>query len=547
MQEIETAKTDVLVLGGGLAGRRAATAAAETGADVCLACMARGASPYLVAFNTPIGLTDPADSPEIYFDDMVRAGCGLNDRRLVRVLAEQSVAAFEELVDLGIPFARDGERYRQRHLSGNTYPRAVYIPKGVGAAALNHLDIRLSELRVIVWTGWKVINLLRDGPDVVGALLADRRAGRLLAVHARSVVIAMGGIGQLYEESTYPADVAADAYGLAFDAGARLIDMEFVQFEPTVTIHPEGCRGMEMPTAMMGDGALLVNADGERFMIRYNPEHAERRIEKARLSLCIQREIDEGRGLPGGAVFFDTTAMPSDKLEGYISHCRRLRAAGVDPATEMVRVRPAAHSEMGGIFIDEAGWTGVPGLYACGEAAGGVHGASRLAGNGGGETATFGGVVGRGAVAGMLKACGRDWARIEMAAADPIRAAINANGEVVPDEIKGAVRAIMSRSAGLYRDAAGLSAGIEELETLQSHIEVRLRVDHLGDAIAAGEARNMVLAGRMITMAALARTESRGAHQRLDFTDRDDDNWLEHVACKRGPDGEPALGKLAIH
>ncbi len=547
MLQIETAQTDVLVLGGGLAGRRAAVSAAEAGVNVSLACMARGASPHLVAFNTPLGHADPDDSPDIYYQDMLRGGYGLNDRRLIRVLADQGVAAFQELAALGIPFARDGEGYRQRHLSGNTYPRAVFIPEGVGRIVLDRLDERLDELGATVWAGWKVVDLLRDGKQVVGALLAQRHEGRLLAVRARGTVIAMGGIGQLYEDSTYPADVAADAYALAYDAGAQLIDMEFVQFEPTVTVHPAGCRGMEMPTAMLGDGARLLNADGERFMFRHNPEHGEKRIEKARMSLCILAEIDEGRGLPDGTVHFDTTAMPGDQLESYISHCRRLRAAGLDPATEMVRVRPAAHSEMGGIFIDETGWAGVPGLYAGGEAAGGIHGASRLAGNGGSETVVFGGVIGRGAAAGMLEPRDRDWRQIEAAAAAPLRAAINSDGTVEPDTIKMALRSSLSRSAGLYRDAAGLGQGIEELETLRNRIEAGLRAKDLGGAIAAREARNMVLAGRMITMAALARTESRGAHQRRDFPDRDDARWLEHLAFTRGKDGELALGRLPVH
>ncbi len=547
MLDIEAAETDVLVLGGGFAGRRAAVAAREAGADVGLACMARGASPFVIAVSIPLGHADAGDSPEVYFDDMLRGGYGLNDRRLVRVLADHGVEAFDELVALGVPFARDGERYLQRHLSGNTYPRSVFIPEGIGGSLLDHLDARLDALDTKIWSGWKILDLLRDGDQVVGALLAERREGRLLAVRARSVVIAMGGIGQLYQDSTYPVDVAADAYALAHDAGARLIDMEFVQFEPLVTFHPAGCHGMEMPTAMMGDGARLLNADGERFMFRYNPEHGEKRIEKARLSLCIQREVDEGRGLADGTVLLDTTAMPPEQRESYVSHCRRMRAAGLDPATEMVQVRPAAHSQMGGIFIDETGWTGVPGLYAGGEAAGGIHGASRLAGNGGGETVVFGGLVGRGAAAGMPEARDRDWRRIEEAAAAPILAAIGTGGEVEPVAIKTALRAIMSRTVGLYRDAQGLRQGIEELAALQGRIEAGLGAQDLGDAIAAREARNMVLTARMVAMAALTRTESRGAHQRRDFPEQDDAHWLQHVVCSRGRDGTLALGRLAVH
>src|SRR4051812_8163391 len=369
--DIAKLQTDVLVLGGGIAGYRAAIAAREQGIAVTMAFFARGASPFVLGCNSPIGHADERDSPEVFFEDTMRGGYGLNDRRLVRAMATGTVEAQRDLSDMGVPFPTEQDRISQRHLSGNTFPRSLFIPEGTGRIVLEHLMARAGEIGVRILPALKVVDLLNDGGGVVGALLWDQRAEAFLAVCARAVVLAMGGIGRLYSDSTYPADVGSDSYGLALKHGARLIDMEFVQFEPVVTVWPEACRGMEMPTAMLGDGAHLLNAEGERFMLRYNPEHGEKQTEKAKMALCIQTEIDEGRGLPDETVLFDTTVLPKEQLESYKTHVRRLRNAGADPLTTPPHVRPASHSQMGGVLIDDAGWTGLPGLYAGGETAGG--------------------------------------------------------------------------------------------------------------------------------------------------------------------------------
>jgi succinate dehydrogenase/fumarate reductase flavoprotein subunit len=544
-RDIEVAEVDILVLGGGIAGYRAAIAAREAGARVGQAYLARGASPYIIGANVPLGAVDPRDTPEQYATDMLEGGYHLNDRRLVKALAENAVASFEDLVRLGIPFARDERGYRQRHLSGNRYPRSVYIPEGLGKVMLEHLVRHAEAIGVSAWSGYRVVALLRDNSAVVGALLADRRTGQLLAVHAGSVLLAMGGIGQLYHDSTYPADVAADAYALALEAGATLIDMEFVQFEPVVVVEPSDCRGMEMPTAMLGDGAHLLNAKGERFMFRYNPEYGERQIEKARMSLCIQQEIDEGRAFPDGTVLFDTTVVPPEKLESYVSHCRRLRNAGLEPRTQGARVRPAAHSEMGGISIDADGWTGVPGLYAVGEASGGVHGASRLAGNGGGETIAMGWLVGRAMAAQGRNPQVSDWNRVHAEALDMFLAGQSRKGAGEVDQIKQAIRAIMSASAGLFRTAEGLRKGLEEMTRL-SRVAEELPRETLDEALGARSCRNMTLVAGLILQAALARTESRGAHQRRDYPDRDDSSWLKHIGFRREETGRVRMDLLAL-
>jgi succinate dehydrogenase/fumarate reductase flavoprotein subunit len=544
--DITTVQADVLVIGGGIAGHRAALAARQRGADVLMAYVARGASPFVIGCNVPTMQVQPQDSPEAYAADMIRGGYGLNDHRLVHAMVNESIAAFDELAGLGVPFARDHDLPSLRHLSGNTYARSVYVAEGTGRSIMDALGKEVSRTGITAMTGWKALRLLKAETAVVGALLWRQQGGRLCAVHARSVVLAAGGIGRLYDDSTYPADVSAGSYGVALEAGARLLDMEFVQFEPVVTVWPEACRGMEMPTAMLGDGAHLLNADGERFMLRYNPGHGERQIEKARMALCIQQEIDAGRGLQGGTVLFDTTPVPRDRLETYVSHCRRLRSAGLDPAVQGPLVRPAAHSQMGGIHIDTTGWSGVPGLYAAGEAAGGVHGASRIAGNGCSDTVVFGGLAGRGAADGMRDISRVDRSEAVAAALEPILAMIERGGRKMPVSVKVEVCRTVSKAAPIWRSRQQLQQGAAALLDLQDQITAGLDVKDIRTAVEAVEAMHMVLTARTIVGSALQREESRGAHQRVDFPETDNANWLRHIVFRYGPEGDLLAETVAI-
>ena len=526
---IQVLETDVLVLGGGLAGFRAAVSARNSGAEVIAAYQAHGASQYIIGFNAPLGDSDPRDNPEVYFDDIVKGGYGLNDRQLVSVVAEGAIDALNELVSIGIPFERVGKKFAQRHLSGNSYPRSVFHPNGIGRLALKGLMEHSKSIGVKEQSGVKVINLLKDGDEVVGAILAKKHTGEFIAVHANAVVMAMGGIGAIYSDSTYPTDVASDSYALALQAGATLIDMEFVQFEPTVVVHPEGAKGMEMPTAMLGDGAHLLNSIGERFMFRYNPEFGETKIEKAKMALCIQREIDEGRGLPDGTVLFDTTKLPPEKLESYIHHCKRLRSSGLEPLTDLPRIRPAAHSHMGGIKVDKNYWTGISGFYAAGEASGGVHGASRLAGNGASDVIVSGGIAGRSAASFKKSGAKRNWDLIHHAALEKITSLSNKTEGIKAEEIKKALCDTMLFSAGLIRDEAGLKEGKKKLRDLQLLFNKGLQAKNLSDALRALEAEHMLLTAQVIIEAALERAESRGAHRRSDYPNSDDSSWLHHI------------------
>jgi succinate dehydrogenase/fumarate reductase flavoprotein subunit len=529
---IQVVETDVLVLGGGLAGFRAAVSAKNSGAEVIIAFQAHGASQYIIGFNAPLGDSDSRDNPQVYFDDIVKGGYGLNDRQLVSVIANGAIDALNELVSIGIPFERKANKFVQRHLSGNSYPRSVFHPNGIGHLALKGLIEHSKNIGVKEYSGVKVINLLKDGDEVVGAILAKKHTGEFIAVHANAVVMAMGGIGAIYSDSTYPADVASDSYALALHAGATLIDMEFVQFEPTVVVYPEGAKGMEMPTAMLGDGAHLLNSLGERFMFKYNPEFGETKIEKAKMALCIQREIDEGRGLSDGTVLFDTTKVPPEKLESYVNHCKRLRNSGLEPLTNLPRIRPAAHSHMGGIKVDKNYWTGIAGLYAAGEASGGVHGASRLAGNGASDVIVSGGVAGRSAASLKKSGAKRNWNQIHHTALEKIKSLSNKEKGIKAEEIKKALCDTMLSSAGLIRDEASLKRGRKKLIDLQSLLNQGVQSKSLPDALRALEAEHMVLTALVVVESALERSESRGAHRRSDYPNSDDSHWLHHIGFK---------------
>lgn len=543
MIKMEYVETDVLVLGGGLAGYRAALAARQHGAEVMIAYRARGASPFVIGFNAPLGHADARDTPEVFLADMIHGGYQLNDKRLARVLAYESVSAFRSLDELGVPFAREqgagptsSGRVRQRHLSGNSYPRSVFVPEGTGRAILEALIHKAQQENVRAIAGYKILHIVNHDDCVRGALLWKPQTQSVLVVDARAVVVAMGGIGQLYAGSTYPADVAADAYGLMIDAGAQMIDMEFVQFEPVVTVWPHACAGMEMPTAMLGDGAQLRNAKGERFMMRYNPPLGERGIEKAKMSLFIQQELDEGRGFPEGGVIFDTTVIPPDVLNSYVSHCKRLRAAGLEPSERSPIVAPAAHSTMGGAVIDQDGWTGVPGLFVGGESSGGIHGASRIAGNGCTDTLVFGAVAGRNAARHMVSRNAKVVRDAAKHALSPLSSQSARDSTAVQDA-KESIRLLLAESAGIWRTGNVLKDGLTKLHLIESELE-QAGSASLMELAGLFEAKHMAITARMIITAALLRTESRGAHQRTDYPQRDDSSWLQHIGFRKSDAGE---------
>lgn len=543
---IETVETDVLVLGGGLAGYRAANAARRSGAKVVIAYQAKGASQHIIGFNVPREDEDSSDSVAAYARDTIEGGYGINDRRLVEVMAGNAAAALRDLIEIGVPLQFDGSAIARRHLSGNTFARSVYHPNGIGRLAVSRLVELSDEQGIQKLAGWKAISLLQHASSVVGALLCRRDGSRLVAVRASSTVLAMGGVGAIFGNSTYPPDITADSYAFALDSGATLIDMEFVQFEPTVIVEPGPCCGMEMPTAMFADGATLRNRLGQRFMLEHNPGHGEMQIEKAKIALAIQSEVSAGRAEKEGTVLFDTSNIPSSRLESYIAHCKRLRLAGIEPGRDPIWVKPAAHSHMGGIRIDANCHTGIQGLYAAGEASGGVHGASRIAGNGGSDAIVFGGIAGAAAAVDRRKLTGLPWAGIVASAVEKLTSLPVRSDGPRPEDIKNAVRQTMLDHVGIVRTERDLLSALEDLRILHDELCAGLCLDKPADRVKALEAMSFIMAAKAVSRSSLERTESRGAHRRDDYPIRDDRNWMCHVSVSKAQTGELEVDRCGI-
>jgi aspartate oxidase len=519
--------TDVLVLGAGIGAYQAAIAAAKTGVKVKIVGHAKGASPYILGFNAPLDVRG-GDSPEKYFADTLEGGYHLGNRALIARLSREAEDAFCELQEWGVPFETRGGRPALRHLSGSRFPRSVFVKEGTGTAIHRALQRQADALGVERHLGLKIVRLVESQGSVIGAL-AKNQEGQLSGFRAGSTILALGGIGGLYDDSTYPTDVVGDSYALALDVGATLVDMEFVQFEPTVVTHPGAVKGMEMPTAMFGDGAIMLNAIGERFMCRYNPESCEKQIEKAKIALMIQTEIDEGRGTADGSVWFDATKLDSDCLKGYVAHYRRLVAAGVDPAREPVQIKPAAHSLMGGVKIDERCFSGVAGLFVCGEAAGGLHGASRIAGNGASDAIVLSRVAGRSAAQAQC-ACSQE--RFEQAMMAGIKRSVISD-ESLASEYLGSIRNTMSAFVGIRRSRSGLLQAMECLD----HIRLKIAQHWDGSVLnVLNSVRNAAMVASAIAQSAQLREESRGAHFRRDFPDVDR-SWQHSIEINFGPGG----------
>ena len=380
---IRQLETDVLILGGGLAALRAAIAAASAGARVAVmtkgtAGRAGSSAITSAGFSVAIGQADPADSPQSHFADTIRGG-GVNRRRLVEIFCEEAPARFWEMVSWGVQFERDAGTGRiLQHPSGDhSHPRtAVCVQhKGIGMT----LPLRAAAAGVEFLDRIIALDLMHDENGVSGVVALDQQTLELLAVRARATILATGGIGQLYPVTSNPNDVTGDGLALAYRAGARLVDMEFMQFYPWRLISYVTGRMPVQPSSFVA-GAVLRNADGERFMPRYDPERGDATTRDI-AARAIYTEILEGRGVNGG-VRLDLSQAP---LEEFIRLNPRVGRYfsdhGLDLATAELILAPEAHFLMGGVVIDEDGRTSLPGLLAAGEVSGGSDGGNRLDSN----------------------------------------------------------------------------------------------------------------------------------------------------------------------
>ena len=518
---------NVLVIGTGAAGLRAAIAAHQAGSEVVVIGKRRRDDAHTVlaagGINAALGSVDPQDSWQQHFADTLREGYFLADPRVVELMAREAPAAVLELADWGAPFARtpDG-RLDQRYFGAHRWRRTCYAGDWTGRAILRTLAAKVAELGLAVVDDQYVSRLLVGGGVCFGALAFDLETGERTVFLADAVVLAAGGHTRIWRRSSSRRDEnTGDGMYLALRAGCRLQDMELVQFHPTGMVAPEDAAGTLVTEAVRGEGGNLTNALGERFMARYDPERMELSA-RDRVALANYTEITQGRGGPNGGVFLDITHLGKDEILERLPRMYRqfLEYQMLDISQQPMEVAPTAHYSMGGVVVDpDTHATDVAGLYAAGEVTAGLHGANRLGGNSLSETVVFGRRAGE-AAAGW--SASRDLQlrdRTVVRAADEELSGLVRHGRQFARPLQRALRDAMWETCGVVRDQDGLRRGLDrvaELRELAGQVDVRPTSEGYADLAHALDLRASLVTAEATLLGALARSESRGAHQRSD-------------------------------
>jgi succinate dehydrogenase / fumarate reductase, flavoprotein subunit len=531
-EERRTAAT-VLVIGTGAAGLRAAIELAERGVQVlCVSKRRRDDAHTVLAaggINAALGTMDGEDSWEQHAADTLRDAYWLADPRIVERLCREAPSAIDELVRYGAQFAREDDgRLTQRFFGAHRWRRTCFAGDYTGREIQRTLVGRAAELSVEARDDVYVTRLLVHDGRVFGAYGFDVGDGSRWVILADAVVLAAGGHTRIWRRSSSRRDEnTGDAMRLAAEAGCRLQDMELVQFHPTGMVFPEESAGTLVTEAVRGEGGVLRNALGERFMERYDPERLELST-RDRVALANYTEIAEGRGTEHGGVLLDVSHLERDVVLRRLPRMYRqfVDVAMLDITKAPMEVAPTAHYSMGGVRVDaETLATDVEGLYAVGECATGVHGANRLGGNSLTECVVFGRLVGGEAVrwSAQLDVQVRDRAAIA-AAREEVDELLARRGEEFARPLQRAVRDLMSECCGVVRSEEGLQAGLARLEEVAARAEeMEVRPDLAGydDLAHAFDLQGSLLAARATLDCALERRETRGAHNRLDFPDQD--------------------------
>lgn len=541
-------RTTVLIIGAGAAGLRVAIELAEAGVD-CLVVGKRrhgDAHTRMAAggINAVLNSRDAEDRWELHAADTIREGGFLSDPRAVELLAREAPARVEELAAWGCLFARtDDGRIDQRYFGAQSFRRTCFVGDVTGQAILETLVRRARSLEVPFREHLFVTGILVGDAGATGALALDLERREPVHLAAPVVVLAAGGFTSLYHRSSSrPDENTGDAVGLAWDAGADLRDMEMVQFHPTGMVEPAAMRGRLVTEAVRGEGGRLYNVDGERFMERYAPDQMELAARDV-VARANDREIRSGRGTAAGGVLLDISHRDEAVIRARLPRIhRQFLDQGVDITSAPMEVAPTAHYPMGGVRVDpETGATGVPGLYAVGEAASGVHGANRLGGNSLAETVVFGRRTGAAIAASDDVARTPDPPARSVVGAYAARldALARAAGHHDPLELTDAVRRVMDRHAGITRSGDGLRAGIEELDEIRERT-ASLRLDEGGAdlprIVLALGLPFMLRAAEAALRSALLREESRGAHFREDAPEARE-AWNRSIIASSDGDG----------
>jgi succinate dehydrogenase flavoprotein subunit len=528
----ETHEHDVLIIGAGGAGLRAAIEALGQGASVGVVCKSLLGKAHTVMAEGGIAAAmanvDAADDWRTHFRDTMRGGKMLNNWRMAQIHAQESPERVRELEQWGALFDRtENGQILQRAFGGHTYKRLCHVGDRTGLEMIRTLQDRGVQMGFDVYMECTVTRLLKDGDRIVGAFGYWREQGRCVVFKAKSVVIATGGIGKAWSITSNSWEYTGDGMALAYEAGAELMDMEFVQFHPTGMVWPPGVQGILVTEAVRGEGGILRNKAGERFMERYDRQKMELSTRDV-VARAIYTEVREGRGTEHGGAYLDISHKPAEYVKRKLPsmYHQFLELADVDITKRPMEVGPTCHYMMGGIRVDaETAQSSLPGLFGAGEAAAGLHGANRLGGNSLSDLLVFGRRAGLAAAKHATNATATtiDSAQIDQAEHDALAPFQQKNGES-PYAIHRDLQDSMQKLVGIFRNKEDLERSLGEIDKLKqrlTHMSVEgSRLYNPGWHLAL-DLRSMLTVSEAVALSALAREESRGAHSRIDFPNLD--------------------------
>jgi succinate dehydrogenase / fumarate reductase flavoprotein subunit len=529
----EVHEHDVLIVGAGGAGLRAAIEALAQGVRVGVVCKSLLGKAHTVMAEGGIAAAmanvDTSDDWRTHFRDTMRGGKFLNNWRMAQLHAQEAPDRVRELEQWGALFDRtESGDILQRAFGGHTFKRLCHVGDRTGLEMIRTLQDRGVHMGIDVYMECTITRLLKDGDRIAGAFGYWREQGRFVVFRAKSVIICTGGIGKAWKITSNSWEYTGDGMALAYDAGADLMDMEFVQFHPTGMVWPPGVQGILVTEAVRGEGGVLRNKDGERFMERYDPKKLDLSTRDV-VARSIYTEVREGRGTEHGGAFLDISHKPAEYVKRKLPsmYHQFLELADVDITKGPMEVGPTCHYMMGGIRVDaETAQASIPGLFAAGEAAVGLHGANRLGGNSLSDLLVFGRRAG---LAAAQHAKGTelppiDSSQIEEAAQQMLAPFERPDGDS-PYVLHDDLQSVMQSLVGIFRDEQDLRRALSELDELKARA-ARVRVEgsrlfnpgwHL-----AWDLHSMLTVAEAVTRSALTRRESRGAHSRIDYPGLDD-------------------------
>jgi succinate dehydrogenase / fumarate reductase flavoprotein subunit len=587
--DFETCEHDVLVIGAGGAGLRAAIEASAAGVSVGLVCKSLLGKAHTVMAEGGIAAAlanvDERDNWKVHFADTMRGGQYVNNWRMAELHAKEAPERVRELEAWGAVFDRtkDG-RILQRNFGGHKYPRLAHVGDRTGLELIRTLQDHGIHQGIDVHMEHTVLALLKDGERMAGALAYERERGRFKVFRAKAVVLATGGIGRAYKITSNSWEYTGDGHSLAYHSGAELIDMEFVQFHPTGMVWPPSVMGILVTEGVRGEGGILLNKEGKRFMFGdipelYRAQTADNEEEGWRycqgdkdarrppelltrdhVARCIVREIKEGRGSPHGGVLLDIAWIKS-RMPNAAEHIKRKlpsmyhqfkQLADIDITREPMEVGPTTHYIMGGIRVNsDTQMSTVPGLFAAGECAAGINGANRLGGNSLSDIIVFGKRAGEFAAnfAKENKAGAIDNSQVEAAsrrALEPFERGAQGEG---PYQVQHDLQEMMQDLVGIVRKEDEMNRALDGLQKLwqrASRVGVAGNREYNPGWHTALDLTNLLTVSEAITRSALERKESRGAHFRDDYQNKDAASGKINVVVRKGPDGAMQIRREPI-